>query len=326
MDCAGGDARATRWTLPEPARAGDIGFAMSIDEILERLKLWAESFPRETITAAVARKAEITPRLLAVLEEVAGNPGEFAASDDYFLHIHAMFLLAQFREKAAFPLVIRIASLPAELFDELIGGDPVITLGRVLASTYGGDATPIDHLIGNTTASEWARAGGVHALVILGRVGLMPVPEVKERMKALFDGGLELEPSQVWTELAIAVGALPAPELFDDLGSAFEHELVDAEVVDLDEIEDDLREGPGPAHDEVYASYRLVTDAAAELEESADADGEYDDSDENEMPLPAVPLPPGAIVYNPATQPPPIGPNAPCPCGSGKKYKKCHGA
>jgi preprotein translocase subunit SecA len=21
-----------------------------------------------------------------------------------------------------------------------------------------------------------------------------------------------------------------------------------------------------------------------------------------------------------------VGPNAPCPCGSGKKYKKCHGA
>ena len=23
---------------------------------------------------------------------------------------------------------------------------------------------------------------------------------------------------------------------------------------------------------------------------------------------------------------PKIGPNQPCPCGSGKKYKKCHGA
>ncbi|MGE5178629.1 MAG: SEC-C metal-binding domain-containing protein, partial [Bacteroidota bacterium] len=27
-----------------------------------------------------------------------------------------------------------------------------------------------------------------------------------------------------------------------------------------------------------------------------------------------------------ATQEPKVGRNDPCPCGSGKKYKKCHGA
>ena len=295
-------------------------------EILEDLKLWSETFPAEAIEAAVAQKEAITPRLLAVLEEVAGNPEVFAESDDYFLHIHAMFLLAQFREKAAFPWVARIASLPAGICEELVGGDSIVTFGRVLASTYGGDAKPIDLLIRNTDASEWARAGGVHALVILGRAGLMPKPEVEARMKALFEGGLELEPSQVWTELALAVGALPAPGLFDDLGSAVEHELVDDEVVDLEGIEDDLREGPGTAHDEVYVDYRLVTDAAAELQEGDDDGEDGDPAGEDELPPMDVPLPPGAVVYNPVTQPPPIGRNDPCPCGSGKKYKKCHGS
>lgn len=39
----------------------------------------------------------------------------------------------------------------------------------------------------------------------------------------------------------------------------------------------------------------------------------------------------GAKMPSPLAQPPTawpvpkVGPNAPCPCGSGKKYKKCHG-
>jgi preprotein translocase subunit SecA len=39
---------------------------------------------------------------------------------------------------------------------------------------------------------------------------------------------------------------------------------------------------------------------------------------------PAVPKPaPGALVPNPYAG---VGRNDPCPCGSGKKFKKCHGA
>jgi preprotein translocase subunit SecA len=39
---------------------------------------------------------------------------------------------------------------------------------------------------------------------------------------------------------------------------------------------------------------------------------------------PAVPKPgPGAPVANPYAG---VGRNDPCPCGSGKKFKKCHGA
>src|SRR5690606_5489196 len=34
----------------------------------------------------------------------------------------------------------------------------------------------------------------------------------------------------------------------------------------------------------------------------------------------------GAAKAAPATSEKPIGRNDPCPCGSGKKYKKCHGA
>jgi len=40
-------------------------------------------------------------------------------------------------------------------------------------------------------------------------------------------------------------------------------------------------------------------------------------------PAPGPALPPGG---QPATSAKTVGRNDPCPCGSGKKYKKCHGA
>ena len=45
-------------------------------------------------------------------------------------------------------------------------------------------------------------------------------------------------------------------------------------------------------------------------------DDEFEDDDEID------PLEPGVTYRRPS---PKIGRNEPCPCGSGKKFKKCHG-
>jgi len=318
---------------------------MSIDEILQGFEFRLDPFPRETLRAALEHKEALVPRLLAVLEDVARNPAPYAARPEGFLHIHALLLLAKFREKAAFPWVVRIASLPGEIFDALVDGDPTTLFGRVLASTYAGDPKPIERLVENRGANESARAAGVQALVILARAGQVPTADVLAFFKALFKGRLELVESCIWTELALAVGALPAPGLFEDLRRAYEAELVDPSVIGLDEIASDLHEGPGPAHDAVFADYRMVDDVEAELAES-DAAGEteddFDDDDagdedggewagddvgpEKTAATGVVAAkPPGGSVPDPSGAPF-IPLNKPCPCGSRRKYKKCCGA
>ena len=46
---------------------------------------------------------------------------ELDAEGGYMAHLYAMFLLAQFREARAYPLVVRFASLPGDLLDSLCG-------------------------------------------------------------------------------------------------------------------------------------------------------------------------------------------------------------
>jgi len=64
-------------------------------------------------------------------------------------HLYAMFLLAQFRETHAYPLVVRFASLPGNLLDFLCGDFLTMDLGRVLASGCGGESQGIQSVIEN---------------------------------------------------------------------------------------------------------------------------------------------------------------------------------
>src|SRR6266849_720506 len=92
---------------------------METAEILHEFERATGKFARAVVEAAVARREEVTPELLRVLEETVDRAGQLDAEGDYMAHLYAMFLLAQFRESRAYPLVIRFALLPGDLLDSL---------------------------------------------------------------------------------------------------------------------------------------------------------------------------------------------------------------
>jgi len=64
--------------------------------------------------------------------------------------------------------------------------------------------------------------------------------------------------------------------------------------------------------------------AAVELHEPAAMQFQHSEYDEAQDFAEAEAAPPFADA-SPAIAPPKVGRNEPCPCGSGKKYKHCHG-
>jgi hypothetical protein len=79
---------------------------VQIHEILNELTLNRGLFPRRALQEAVAQREGITPELLRILRETQENIREIAQQEDYMAHIYAMFLLAQFREPRAYPLLV----------------------------------------------------------------------------------------------------------------------------------------------------------------------------------------------------------------------------
>jgi hypothetical protein len=78
---------------------------MNIDEILSRLQRNEGHFAKDAVLEAVGHRNEVTPALLDVLRDVADNPEPYAVDPDCFILTYAMYLLAQFRECQAYPLL-----------------------------------------------------------------------------------------------------------------------------------------------------------------------------------------------------------------------------
>ena len=86
---------------------------MTIPEILKQLEPYTGRFPMAAMRAAIEQREAITPELLRIVEAVADNPVEFAGRQDCMLHLFAVYLLAQFREKRAYPAIVKMFSAPA---------------------------------------------------------------------------------------------------------------------------------------------------------------------------------------------------------------------
>ena len=87
------------------------GQPMDIQEILQQLTTNTGTFPREALTHAIAQREEIIPALLRVLAEAQHNIEHLIESDS-MAHIYAMYLLAQFREPRAYPLIVAVLLHP----------------------------------------------------------------------------------------------------------------------------------------------------------------------------------------------------------------------
>src|SRR5260370_2656620 len=172
---------------------------METAEILSEFELSTGRFARDAVEAAAARPEEIVPELLRILDEVLARPTE--VSGDYLAHIYAMFLLAQFREGRAYPLLIRFASLPGDTIHSLCGQTLTDAFGRILASVCGGELDGIQSLIENENADKWVRGAALGSLVTLVAAGQKSREEIVSYFARLFRGLLAPQPSQVWNEL-----------------------------------------------------------------------------------------------------------------------------
>jgi hypothetical protein len=287
-------------------------------------------FPREAMEAAIAQPEEITPYLLDYLREVIDNPEDDIA--ETIGSIIAFYLLAQFRETRAYPLLVEMASLPPDRVSNLLGDFITEGLGRALASVSGGEIGGIQQLIENEEADEWARLAGIEALEILLGQGLLSPEAIHDYYQSLYTK-LERVDSILWEGLVYSTAKLHFTDLRPEIDRAFADELVDPELSDAGMIDDLFaKDAEATFYEEIVDNpdYQLIDDAIDELEGWAafESEEEYDEEFEDFLSGPVFPLPPVESLDPTETfirTGEKIGRNDPCPCGSGKKYKQCHG-
>jgi hypothetical protein len=265
-----------------------------------------EGIPIEAIRAATADRAAVTPVLLEAIERCKPN-GE-TEENGLFIAFH---LFGQWREKSAYRPLARFLRRPEA--HGILGDAVSETSHRVMASVFDGDPGPIYDIINDPEADEFVRREAFDALITLVLHGELDRGEVARFLQSSFTDLQPQGPCAVWNGWQGAVSALGLTELTPLVREAFERDFVDQSYLDFGEFESDLEracagdplETQQPWHHELFGDT---------IEELADWACFQPKIARRFDPRPAMP------VLNAFRN---VGRNDPCPCGSGKKFKKC---
>jgi hypothetical protein len=300
--------------------------SMPASQVLAELQKERTVPPFEALESADAHSEALTQPLLDVLARAIGDP-KGAADDEARLASYALYLFAKWREPWAYPLVVEWLSLPGDGAFDLAGDVVTQDGGTILASVFDGDLSPIRRVILNPDADVFVRSAGIVALSQLALWAEVPRDVVVEEFRFLAEAGLEREPSWLWGELASQCADLELMELFPRIRQAYRDGFIDP--IDIEETElDEIEASPGATLERTRDRHTPIFDVAeatgwwAEFSEHArprDVGGSADSIDNPWS---------GESFHGiePFRAPPKVGRNEPCPCGSGKKYKKCCGA
>jgi hypothetical protein len=295
---------------------------MNLKEILSHLERNEGYFPRAAVQEAIDHRVEIVPALLGVLEDVARDLNPYVGGGR-FIHIYAMYLLAQFREGRACPLLVQIFSTPGELPMDLAGDVVTEDLGRILASVSDGDVGGMTSLVENEQANGYVRSAAMKGLLTLVACGQRSRDEVMAYFKSLFQK-FDRKPSHAWTALVRSCTELFPEEVVGEIRQAYEDELAEPFFIGWEDVEEALARGKETVSGELKGGYSLIADVADELGWWAcfGEDSSNIGRRKARLSLPKFDL--GTQKPIRRAQPK-VGRNDPCPCGSGKKFKKCCG-
>jgi Protein of unknown function (DUF1186)/SEC-C motif len=292
---------------------------LSPSEILTTLSRDASVQPAEGLASAESHREALIEPLLSALERGIANPTS-ASIQEGNLFSYALYLLAKWREPRAYQHVIRWLSLPEEKPFE-IGGDIVTQDGaRILAAVCDGDLTPIKRLILNRDADQYGRGAGVSALALLAAWAEIPREPVVKYFLWLAEEGLEREPNQVWDSLVAESADIEALVVFPALHRAYGDGLADPQSMAPEELAEVESAPPGRMLEAMRERQPPIDDVAVAISwwsafEKDSAHDALEEDDERRLIEPEEP-------YRAPTK---VGRNEPCPCGSGRKFKKCCG-
>ncbi len=240
---------------------------MKPEELIADLERVDGTFPGNTIQYALENSESVTPLLLSILNDATANTEKLLKEENYFGHIYAMFLLAQFREKAAFLIVIEFFSLSEEITWELAGDIVTEDLGRILASLSCGETKPLEKMVENSQLDDLVRAAAIDAMLVLLAADEIEREELVRYFDFLLQEGLERECSMIWNHLVVSAINIYPEELTESIRKAYRDNLVDEDFVSRYHVDDALASGKETVLDWLHQNhaYRLVTDSVSDI-------------------------------------------------------------
>lgn len=296
---------------------------VDLEEIFAALDApYSGVLPKRALRQLQARRDEATPRLTQMIRRATDQirSGDAPQGDG---HLYALYLLAEFRAVEALPAILEAVSLPGDGAHELFGDGVTEDLDNILATLAVESPGALDDLIADRSVDEYVRWAAASSLLYWVRDGRLSRAEAVKRLRSPLRAAIDAGDAE-------GVGFLVS-ELFDysprgaeaEIEEAFQRELVDPTLIGRQDFHAAMEAGE-EHHAKALARCRPtgIKDTVVHLaswhcfqpqkpsrpppRNSREFSDEFGEADET--------------VVHPS---PRVGRNAPCPCGSGKKFKKC---
>ncbi|WP_336486698.1 DUF1186 domain-containing protein [Methylobacterium nigriterrae] len=273
---------------------------MARSDLIEALS-GADYLPEDAIRGAVAEPGAIADEALRLLEAAAA--GTELTDREANLLFWGLHVLAAVRDTRALSPLLKLLRQDADAIDAVLGDAAGTTLSRVIASLYGDDPSELFALILDTTIDDLVRNEALVALAFLAREDRVARASVRDLLVRFDDKRVAVEGDIGWLGWEEAIALLGLRELGPRVDVARRDGRLDAETSDPAWFKSALRRAEARPDDRSDLDQRglgYLDDPVAALAWTREGAGEP--------------------VRNPFKD---VGRNDPCPCGSGKKFKKC---
>lgn len=272
----------------------------------------ARSIPEAAIQWARANWGLAGPALRTLATNYAnGRDRSDRAGDALFF---GLLMFADRGETGAFETLCALARDP-EALARILGDGTTMSLKQMVTRLWGGNEAGVKEVMNCSRAEPYSRGAFFEAYVYLALTGAVSCDDARAFLLDLH-GRLTPEDDPFvwysWADAALNTGVEGALGL---IKTACDAGWIDITFADYDEFADQHAD---LANDRTAAVARLIdqegpiTDALVELSKYSFTDDEWDDDHSS--------LTRQEPLLNPYRD---IGRNDPCPCGSGKKFKKC---
>ncbi|WP_375409459.1 DUF1186 domain-containing protein [uncultured Methylobacterium sp.] len=257
--------------------------------------------PVAALRRALKAPDSIAEAVLSVLD-AAASEAELEEADDNLL-FWGLHVLAAARDTRVYAPLMRFLRLDGDTLDAILGDAVTITLAKVIVSVFDGDVAALHRLILDSTTDEFVRYEAFTALVFLTREGRIDRTQTHDLLVRFDDKRVSVEGEIGWTGWEESIALLGFADLAPRVAAARLDGRITDEISDAPWFKTTLRQALAKPDDRERFDprrYGTLDDPIAELAWTAEDAGQPQ--------------------RNPFKD---VGRNDPCPCGSGKKFKKC---
>ena len=286
---------------------------LSVNDIMEIFAMPIDGVPAEAIKASSMHQIEVVEGIMDVLQDISVN-GETYYKEKSYSHIHeiGLYLLAEYRYKDAFDVLMKILSGKEDVIEYFYRFVLSEDMPRIIASLYSNQEKEVFDFISNKAYYAYSRAAYLDALAILVQNDLMDEEKVIGLVKELL-ANASVDDKKFVTKLVDFIGYNHYMQFEQEVVNLFNENKVDKSLLG------DLEDFEAIYHDLSFKNDHLsmISDSYKDLLriEKIMTYGYAPVVNDNFMSS-------AEYLHQKEKK---VGRNEPCPCGSGKKYKKCCG-